>query len=125
MDESQYLREINRLLWIPRVFMIALIIFLSLFALDVFGSNKSPVYQIGGFLIHLIPSFILLLGLIISWKHPIIGGCFFLIAGIIFTLYFGTYKNLEVFLIISLPVLMEGLIFIFFGWIIGKFSSQT
>jgi hypothetical protein len=105
--------------------MIAFIVFLSLFALDVFGGDKSLIYQIGGFLIHIIPSFILVIGLIISWKHPVLGGCLFIIAGIIFTLYFGTYKNLEVFLVISLPVLLEGLIFVLFGWIIRKVSSQT
>jgi hypothetical protein len=124
MDENQYLRELNRLLWIPRVFMITFIVFISLFALDVIGGNKSLVLQSGGFLIHLIPSFILVIGLIISWKHPMIGGYFFLLAGIIFTLFFRANKNLEVFLMISVPVFLEGLIFIFVGFLIGKVSSN-
>jgi hypothetical protein len=125
MDEKQYLKELNRLLWIPRVFMIAFIVFISLFALGILGGDKSLAYQSGDFLIHLIPSFVLVIGLIISWKHPMIGGYFFLLAGIMFTLFFGATRDFEIFLMISAPVFLEGLIFIFVGFLIGKVSSGS
>ncbi|MCU0368442.1 MAG: hypothetical protein MUF39_06395, partial [Cyclobacteriaceae bacterium] len=42
--------------WASRVLGILAILFISLFALDAFGSGLSIWQQIGGFLIHMIPS---------------------------------------------------------------------
>ncbi len=51
----------NRVLfWTPRILMILFIGFISLFALDSFAGNQSFPEKIGGFIIHLIPSAVLL-----------------------------------------------------------------
>lgn len=60
--------------WIPRCVAILFILFLSLFALDVFSGNSSLGVVIVGFLIHLIPSYVLLLALVFAWKREKIGG---------------------------------------------------
>jgi hypothetical protein len=49
-----------------------------MFALDSFGGDKTVFAQIGEFLIHLIPSFVLIVLLYFSWRHEIIGAIAFL-----------------------------------------------
>ena len=50
----------NKLLWIPRVLAIMFILFISVFALDAFSGKVPFIKEFVGFLIHLIPSFILI-----------------------------------------------------------------
>ena len=105
-------REHSLLIWIPRVLAIAFILFISLFALDSF-SNEVPLFQsLLGFLMHLIPSLILLAILIISWKKPVIGGCVFIISGIALSIFWGTYKEISRFLILTFPLIVTGIMFI-------------
>lgn len=55
--------------WTPRVLSILLVLFISLFALDVFAEKDWLV----ALLIHLIPSYVLILLAIIAWKNALIG----------------------------------------------------
>lgn len=50
------------------------ILFISAFALDVFEQPQWPV----ALLIHLLPSLVLTIGLVVSRKHKIIGGLIFI-----------------------------------------------
>jgi len=99
-------------LWLPAGLGIAYILFISMFALDAFGGDASLLEKIGGFIIHLIPSFVSLIALAVSWKKPIAGGVLFVILSVVFTLYFRTYKSLPSFLAISIPLAVIGLLFI-------------
>ncbi len=47
------------LYWIPRILCIPANLFIGMFALDSFGSGLSVWKQIGNFLIHLIPTYVL------------------------------------------------------------------
>jgi len=58
--------------WLPRVLSIAFIIFLSVFALDVFEQYHGWDAAIP-LLIHLIPSFTLLLVTLAAWKYELVG----------------------------------------------------
>jgi hypothetical protein len=70
--------------WTPRVLSIALIGFLSLFALDVFNEGNS-FWQTGLALgIHLIPSFVLIGVLVLAWKWEWIGAVAFAAAGLLY-----------------------------------------
>jgi Na+/proline symporter len=66
------------ILWTPRVLAILFILFLSLFALDVFGAG----YGVGELLIalfmHLIPSLALVVVLILAWRWEWVGALAFL-----------------------------------------------
>ena len=63
--------------WLPRILSIAFVLFLSLFALDVF--NEYSGWSIAlPLLIHLIPSFVLAGALAIAWKHEWVGAFIFL-----------------------------------------------
>ncbi|MBN2198135.1 hypothetical protein JW698_03030 [Candidatus Wolfebacteria bacterium] len=83
--------------WFPRVFSILFILFMSMFALDVFGQPQWFLALI----MHLIPSFILIILTVIAWKKEKIGGWLFTIAGLFAIVFFG----LESF-IVYIPILI-------------------
>lgn len=115
----------DKLIWIPRVLAIVFIVFLSLFTLDVFSGDAPFIKKMGGFSIHMIPSFILLILLFISWKRPLIGGSLFILFSIAFTVFFRTYSLLSTFLIIAFPMILVGILFITFDLIAKKSRKQS
>jgi hypothetical protein len=95
----------NKIIWIPRILIILYILFISLFALDTeFGI---------GFFMHLIPSFILIAILIFTWKKQKLAGILFEIFGIATIFYYGTYQDLSILSMISLPPIFIGTLFYF------------
>jgi hypothetical protein len=109
------------LYWTPRILCILAILFISMFALDSFSPNLTIWQQIGAFLIHLIPSFILLVFLLIAWKWELIGGILFTVIGVTATpfIYIHNYRmnhsvwmSLMVILFITIPFVIVGVLFI-------------
>lgn len=74
--------------WAPRVAAILIIFFISLFSLDVFEMGGSALEVLGGFIIHNIPSFLLIALLILSWKRPFVGFVAFLAAAAVLAIFF-------------------------------------
>jgi len=70
--------------WTPRILSIIFILFLALFSLDIFGNNYTFWETVVGLLMHNIPSFILLIILLISWRREIVGGVTFILAGLLY-----------------------------------------
>lgn len=64
-----------------------LIAFLALMSLDVFGTGAGFWETLAGFLIHNIPVFILIAVLAISWKHELVGGVVFILAGLLYIFF--------------------------------------
>jgi len=119
--ENETFRKV--LYWLPRGLTIIFALFLSLFALDSFGEGSPFLYQLAGFLIHLMPIYILIIFLWIAWKWELIGGILFFAAGLFFTIFFDTYEHIINFLVISLPVFIIGALFIlskYYGRRAGK-----
>ena len=107
--------------WIPRILAILAILFVSMFALDAFTPDKSLQNQLRAFLVHLIPSFILLLFLILSWRYELAGGILFLLTGLLFIpfIYSMNYERTHSFwipvtivLMINAPFIITGILFI-------------
>ena len=107
--------------WLPRILCILAILFISLFALDAFNPEKTSWQQIGDFLMHLIPSFVLIIFLIIAWKREFIGGILFILIGLGLSpiIFMHNYKmnqsvwmSLMVILIITIPFIIIGILFI-------------
>lgn len=107
------------LYWFPRILMILFIGFISLFAFDVFGEYNFPEILLALFM-HLLPTFALIIILIIAWKKELIGGIITILFGIFTIFMFGTWKEPVSFLIISLPVLIIGSMFILHHYLIQK-----
>ncbi|NMC38246.1 MAG: hypothetical protein GYA41_07985 [Bacteroidales bacterium] len=108
--------------WTPRILCILAILFVSLFALDSFSSERTLFQNAGAFLIHLIPSFVLLAVLIIAWKWEKTGGIILTILGVILfiAVFYLNYKKREFSLsqslinvsIVCLPFILAGILFI-------------
>ncbi len=107
--------------WLPRIICILAILFVSLFAADSFAPGLTIWQQLGGFLMHLIPSFILLASLIVAWKWERIGGIIFMAIGLglspfIFMLNYNRNHSigmsLFIILTITIPFFVVGILFI-------------
>ena len=60
--------KINKILyWSPRILGILVAILVSLFALDVFGEGYNFWEMIVALVMHLIPTFLILIALAVSW----------------------------------------------------------
>jgi len=79
------------------------------------------VEQITAFLIHLIPSFVLIVFLIIAWKRELIGGIIFCAVALIFTPIIFTHNlnmnhsvwmSIGIISSITIPFLIVGILFI-------------
>ncbi|MBU0907862.1 MAG: hypothetical protein KKD18_04475 [Nanoarchaeota archaeon] len=103
----------NRVLcWISRIIAILYIVFISLFALDAFSGSGNFWEVFVGFLIHLIPSAILVILLVVAWKHEMVGGWLYLILGVIFTIFYDTYESVITFFVLSGPLFFIGVLFL-------------
>jgi hypothetical protein len=109
------------LYWTPRIICILAILFISLFAADSFGPGRTLWQQLGAFFVHLIPSFILLVFLLVAWKWELIGGIIFTAVGIGFSpvIYMKNYgmnhsvwMSLGIILMINFPFVVVGILFI-------------
>ncbi|MDD5527608.1 MAG: hypothetical protein PHO56_01360 [Patescibacteria group bacterium] len=70
--------------WTPRILSLIFVGFLLLMSLDVFESKLSFWQTMLALLMHNIPALILLVVALISWKHEIVGGVVFILAGILY-----------------------------------------
>jgi len=107
--------------WFPRILCIIAILFISLFALDAFEPGLTLGQQLLAFLIHLIPSFILLAILLVAWRWEKIGGIIFTIIGLIasplvfehnYRMNESVWMSLAVIGLITLPFVLVGILFI-------------
>ena len=67
----------NILFWTPRVFGVLFCLFISLFALDVFGEAEGFGAVLVAFIIHLVPTYIVVIALVIAWKRELVGAIVF------------------------------------------------
>ena len=107
--------------WLPRIICILAILFISMFAVDAFEPGHTLWQQLGAFIMHLIPSFILLGILILAWNKELIGGITFIIIGLVLTpfIFNMNYKmnesiwmSLGIILTITFPFILVGILFI-------------
>lgn len=74
--------------WSPRLAALLIILFVGLFSLDVFGMGGSPLEVLGAFLMHSIPSIVMLVVLVFAWKRPVVGFVAFLLVAAGFIVFF-------------------------------------
>lgn len=107
--------------WTPRILVILSILFISLFALDSFSPALTFWQNTAAFLIHLVPSFILLGLLVIAWKWEKAGGIIFTIFGLAFSIFifiinYKRTQSMQISLLLVLelciPFVLAGILFI-------------
>jgi len=110
--------KVNKFIyWIPRIVSIIFILFLAMFSLDVFGNDYGFWGTLLAFLMHNIPVFILTAVLIISWKHEIVGGIAFILAGLLYIIMLLLSPNRQWYMlswsiIIAGPAFLIGALFL-------------
>ncbi len=113
--------SVKLLHWIPRILVILAILFVSMFALDSFSSERTFWQNALALLIHLIPSFVLTGILIVAWKWEKIGGIMLTVVGVVlsvlvFMLNFkrnhSFWMSLLIVLMICIPFVVAGVLFI-------------
>ena len=72
------------LYWLPRVLSILFAMFISIFALDVFGEGYNFWETLVALFMHLVPTFILVAVLTIAWRWERVGAALFLALAIIY-----------------------------------------
>ncbi len=113
--------SIRILHWTPRIICILAILFISIFAIDAFGPEKTIWQQLGDFLLHLVPSFVLTAVLLVAWKWEFLGGIIFIAISFVLSVFvflvnynrthsIGT--SLGEILIITFPFLVVGTLFV-------------
>ena len=110
-------QSLTRLLfWGPRGLSIVFILFLGLFALDVFGEGYSLSETAVALFIHLIPNLILVVILVLAWKWEWIGALLFAGLAIFYVLWaWGRFPVLT-YVVMSGPLFVMALLF-WVGWI--------
>jgi hypothetical protein len=107
--------------WLPRVICILAILFISMFAVDAFAPGLSIWKQLVDFIIHLIPSYILIALLIVAWKWEYIGGIVFTAIGLGLSpfIFIHNYHmnhsvgmSLGIIMLITFPFIVVGILFI-------------
>ena len=105
----------NLLFWPPRVIGFIFVIFLGLFATDVFGESHGLWQTLAAFLIHLIPAFIVLVVLAIAWRWEWVGALGFM--GLALWYAKGTWRHHPDWLLaISGPLVLLAILF-FVNWL--------
>jgi hypothetical protein len=100
------------------------ILFTSIFALDVFGKGENILRTLIALLIHLLPQIALAISLTIAWRRPGIGGALFLMLSLISFFFFGFPLNLPAHLLLTYPIFLSGLLFLF-EWRFGSFHHAN
>lgn len=86
-------------------------VFISLFALDVFTGQTSIWQEMLGLIIHLIPTYLVLIALAIAWRWERVGGTLFILLGLIYIFAFGGNFPWSVYLVIAGPAFLIGILF--------------
>ena len=100
-----------RFVWIPRTLMILFILFLTMFSFDVFEMEGTLLAKLGGFVMHSIPSLVLIVVLLVAWRNPLLGGILILGSAAALMLRWHLWGGMT-FVTIILPVIVVGVLFI-------------
>jgi hypothetical protein len=106
-------RSVKLLLWSPRVLGILACLFLSLFAFDAFGGDKTLTQALTGFGIHVSPVLILLAVVAVSWRWEWVGAVVF--TGVAVGYAYIARNHVSWIAVISGPLLGVGVLF-FWSW---------
>ncbi len=98
------------LYWLPRVLAILFALFISLFALDIFDMHLDFWGTLVGLAMHLIPTAILVVILVVAWRWEWIGGVAYPLLGVLYSLQARGLPWTN-HLILAGPVVLIGLLF--------------
>ena len=100
------------LFWTPRVLGIAFALFISIFALDVFSGHQSLPQLLIALGMHLIPTALIVVTLIVAWRWEWVGAVLFFGLGVLYIVTVGGHAPWDWYLFIAGPAFLVGLLFL-------------
>jgi len=100
------------LYWSPRILAILFAAFTSVFALDVFQDERGFWLTVAALLIHLLPTVLLVVLLLVAWRWEWIGAVWFSALGIFYVLWFWGRFPWETHAAMAGPLLCIGILFL-------------
>ncbi|MBI3401252.1 MAG: hypothetical protein HY048_07500 [Acidobacteria bacterium] len=101
------------LFWLPRVLGVLLAAFITIFAADAFEGNFTISQKLVAFVVHLIPTAVVLLAVAVAWRWEVPGGLLFVLAGAFHTSWaLGRGLPSVDILLISGPAYLVGALFV-------------
>jgi hypothetical protein len=104
------------LFWTPRILCILFAVFLSLFALDVFGEGLGFWESMLALLIHLVPVYIVVIVLVVAWRWEWVGAVLFTALAVFYVVWAWGRFHWSAYVAISGPLVLLGVLFLF-NWI--------
>ncbi|MGQ9917117.1 MAG: DUF7670 domain-containing protein [Bryobacteraceae bacterium] len=75
------------IVWAPRVLAILFACFLSVFALDAFSEGRPWSETLPALIVHLVPTWLVLLVLVFAWRRPWIGAAGFTVLALAYSFW--------------------------------------
>jgi hypothetical protein len=102
------------LYWSPRALCIVFALFLSMFAMDVFQEGQGVWQIMLALFMHLIPTFLLLVLLAVSWRREWIAGALLPLLGVLYVAWAWNrpFASLSTFLLMAGPLVLTGALFL-------------
>lgn len=100
------------LFWAPRVLCILFAMFVSVFALDVFSEGYSFWGTILALLIHLVPTYLVVIALVIAWRWEWVGAILFSALAVFYVIVAWGRFSLDIYLLISGPLVLIAALFL-------------
>jgi hypothetical protein len=108
--------------WLPRVLGALYAVFISVFAFDVWEMDGNAWEKLAAFIIHLLPTYLVVAALFAGWVRPLWGGISFLILAVAFPLFFG-WNEISLILIFAGTLALIGVLFLA-DWWVGEVRLQ-
>jgi hypothetical protein len=102
------------LYWSPRALCIVFALFISMFALDVFQEGQGVWRTMLALFMHLIPTFLLLVLLVVSWRREWIAGVMLPLLGVLYVVWAwgGPFASPSTLLLMAGPLVLTGALFL-------------
>ena len=110
--------------WSPRILAMLFALFTSLFALDAFSEGQDFWNTILAFVMHLVPTFIVIILLVVAWRWEWIGTIVFISLGIFYVIWtWGRFAG-TTYILMAGPLVLIGILF-WFSWKLPHNKSDT
>jgi len=113
-----FMKKGKIIFYFPRILSLLFVAFLTLFSFDVFEEFNGWQTMLA-FLIHSLPSIILLIVIIVAWKHESVGAIVFIAAAIFYVIVVGLNRPWSWYAFISGPTALVGILY-FLSWRLKK-----
>lgn len=108
-------RTLRNLIWSARILTILFAFFLSIFSFDAYNENAGFWMNAFAFFMHLIPVWIMLAVLAVSWRYEWVGAFVFSLLGMVYIAWAWGRFPLSVYFLMAGPCFLISLLF-YLGW---------